>query len=477
MPIKEIKKKTSLDEVSIMHALRFLEQKKILNLKIAKKEIISLGTNGIYYKKNNLPERNLLHVIEKNNHSSLINAKTLSKLSENEFNAALGVLKNKALIKIENGKISLIANKNEVVKKFPEEKLIDILPIEKNKLNDEEMLAFGKLKNRKNIIELVYKKEITAEFTELGKKLSEEKTSYELIEEITPELIKSGARNLHFRRYNPNVNVPRISGGKRHFLNQTIEKARKIWLELGFKEMEGPIADSAFWNFDALFTAQDHPVREMQDTFYLRKITANLPSKELIEKIKEAHESPSYSRGWNYKWDEDEARKVVLRTHTTSLSARALSKIKEEDIPVKLFAVGKSFRNETIDWSHSIEFYQTEGIVVSNDVSFINLLGYLKEFYKKMGFEKIRFRPSFFPYTEPSLEIEVFHPGKNIWLELGGAGIFRPEVTIPLLGKAIPVLAWGQGLDRIALDLLKINDLREVSANDIRKLRESEIII
>jgi len=133
--------------------------------------------------------------------------------------------------------------------------------------------------------------------------------------------------------------------------------------------------------------------------------------------------------------------------------------------------LGKYFRNEALDWSHLFEFNQTEGIVIDEKANFRHLLGYLKQFYEKMGFEKIRFSPAYFPYTEPSVEINVWHPEKKVWLEMGGAGIFRPEITIPLLGKEIPVLAWGQGFDRIIMDYYKIKDLRELYKNDLNKLR------
>ena len=167
-----------------------------------------------------------------------------------------------------------------------------------------------------------------------------------------------------------------------------------------------------------------------------------------------------------------------MRTHTTCLSAQTLSTLDiKKDLPAKFFSIGKTFRNETVDWSHGFEFYQTEGIVIDESVSFRDLLGYLKKFYEKMGFEKIRFAPAYFPYTEPSVEILVFHPEKKVWLELGGAGIFRPELTIPLLGKAIPVLAWGQGFDRIITDYYKIKDLREMYSNDLSQLRKIKTFI
>ena len=164
--------------------------------------------------------------------------------------------------------------------------------------------------------------------------------------------------------------------------------------------------------------------------------------------------------------------KTVLRTHTTCISAQTLAKIKKEEIPGKFFAVGKVFRNETLDWKHGFEFNQTEGIVVDKNANFRHLLGYLKQFFEKMGFEEIRFRPSFFPYTEPSVEIDVWHPERKIWFELGGAGIFRPEVVVPLFGEHVNVLAWGPGFDRMLMDYYEIKDLREMYKNNITKLRK-----
>ena len=160
-----------------------------------------------------------------------------------------------------------------------------------------------------------------------------------------------------------------------------------------------------------------------------------------------------------------------MRTHTTVLSAKTLSRLKKEDWPAKFFAVGKCFRNETLDWSHLFEFNQTEGIVVDPDANFTHLLGYLKNFFIKLGFPMARFRPAYFPYTEPSIEIDVFHPVHKTWLELGGAGIFRPEVTEPLLGEPVPVLAWGPGFDRIMLEYYKITDIRDLYKNDLAQLR------
>jgi phenylalanyl-tRNA synthetase alpha chain len=240
---------------------------------------------------------------------------------------------------------------------------------------------------------------------------------------------------------------------------------------MGFKEMSSNFVVESFWNFDALFTAQDHPVREMQDTFFL-PYKGKLPEAKLVENVKKAHmQGISGSKGWGGEWKEEEAEKLVLRTHTTICSALALSKLKKEDLPKKFFTIGKCFRNETLDINHLFELTQTEGIVIDKNANIRHLIGYLTEFYKKMGYEKIRVRPSYFPYTEPSLEIEVYDKKQEKWMELGGAGIFRPEVVIPLFGEYVPVLAWGQGFERIIREYFKIIDLREMYSNDLNKLR------
>jgi phenylalanyl-tRNA synthetase alpha chain len=352
-----------------------------------------------------------------------------------------------------------------------------MLPLEQEKLSDEQRHAFENLKKRKEIIEIKQKNTISFELTDLGKKLAGKSIESELLEEVTPELIQDWKKNKKFRKYDVSAPVPHIFGGKKHFVNQGIEHARRVWLDLGFQEMSGNLVQSAFWNFDALFTAQDHPVRELQDTFYIKEVKGKLPDKSVVQKVKQAHESGvAGSKGWGSDWKEKEAQRAILRTHTTALSARtlySLSKLKEKK--GKFFALGKCFRNETLDWSHGFEFNQTEGIVIAPEANFRHLLGYLQEFFKKMGFNKIKFVPAYFPYTEPSVEIYAFHAERKIWLELGGAGIFRPEVVIPLLGEYIPVLAWGPGFDRMLMDYYQIKDLRELYQNNLHQLRSMRV--
>lgn len=473
--ISEICKKSNLDKVSVLRSLEYLQNKKIINIETKKTKIIDMGVNGALYKKRGLPERRLLTLLDTKRIVTFQDAQKEAGLSPDEFKASIGALKQKALIELKNGKIVLNASKEEITKKSLEELLIEALPIEENEITPEQKFALKSLQKRKNIIEIEEKKKIKIEITDLGKKImSSKELEKELIEQITPEILKNEKnwKGKKIRRYDVTSAVPKIHGGKRHFVNSAIDYARKIWTEMGFVEETGNMVQSSFWNFDALFQPQDHPARELADTFFIDKKT-NLPDKKVVARVKEAHEKGiEGSKGWKYKWDEEIAKQMALRTHTTSVSAQTLHKLKEEDLPVKIFSIGKCFRNETVDWCHGFEFYQTEGIVIDKNANLRHLLGYLKQFYKKMGFDKIRFRPAYFPYTEPSVEVDVWHPEKKVWLELGGAGMLRPEVSAALLGKNIPILAWGQGFDRIIMDYYKIKDLRELYKNDINQLRE-----
>jgi len=472
--ITDICKKANLDKVSVLRALEYLQNKQIVKLIYEKRKIIELGVNGVLYKKKGLPERRLLHLLDEKRIISFQDSQKQALLSDNEFKAGLGALKKKAMIEIKNGKLILSANKSEVTKKMLEESFLESLPLDYNSLKPEQKFSLKEMQNRKNIIEIKEDSLINIQITDFGKKLMKSEIKEEAtIEQLTPEIIKGNLwKGKKFRRYDVTSPLPLIYGGKKYFVNQATNYARKIWTEMGFKEMSGDMVQSSFWNFDALFTAQDHPVRELQDTFFINK-KIELPAKELVKKIRKAHEDGvAGSKGWQYEWDEEESKKAVLRTHTTCLSAQTLASLKKEDFPAKFFAVGKCFRNETVDWSHGFEFNQTEGIVVDENANFRHLLGYLKEFAKKMGYEKIRFRPAYFPYTEPSLEGDVWDEEKKEWVELIAAGIFRPEVTEPLLGKPIPVLAWGPGFDRMIMKILKIKDLREMYKNNITQLRK-----
>jgi phenylalanyl-tRNA synthetase alpha chain len=288
---------------------------------------------------------------------------------------------------------------------------------------------------------------------------------------LTSEQIRTGEwRNLKLRRYSVKTPPKKIYAGKKHPYQEIIDDMRKILLEMGFTEIAGEIVQSSFWNFDALFQPQDHPAREMQDTFFL-DLERELP--ENYKLVKEIHETggKTSSTGWGGIWREEKARECVLRTHTTSLSIQLLKENPEP--PLKAFCIGRVYRREAIDPTHTPEFEQLEGVVMDKEVSFRHLMGFLKEFYHRVGFESVRFRPGYFPYTEPSVEPEVWVDGLG-WVELGGAGIFREEVTAPW-GISYPVLAWGLGVSRVAMLKLGLKDLRELYRSDINWIRNEPV--
>ncbi len=466
------------DKTTAIRAIGFLKNKGLVEVESSEKKVVILGILGINYLKKELPERTFLNKLAEKKAIPIGEIKNVCGLNENEAKIALGTLKKKALVEIKEGRVNLSAKPEEISNKMLEEVFMEKLPMDLDALEPQDNLALSNLKKRKDIVEVEEQKSLGVKLTALGEKIAGSNLDDNLLEALTPKILKQNTwKGKKFRRYDLTSPVPRVYGGKRHFTNQAMDYAKSIWTEMGFKEMTGDLTDSGFWVFDALFTAQDHPVREEQDTFYLKDKMAKLPDKKVVEQIKKSHEGGiDGSKGWQASWGEDEAKKVLLRTHTTNLSVKKLKEIAEnKEFPAKYFALGKVFRNETVDWSHGFEFNQTEGIVIDEDANFRQLIGYLTEFYKKMGYEKIRVRPGYFAYTEPSLEIDVFHPVHKKWVELGGAGMFRPEVTIPMFGRHIPVLAWGQGFDRIIMEFFGLTDLRDMYKNDINKLREMKV--
>ncbi len=479
--LQKIVKASSMKEVEVMRAIQWLEAKEALKILTEKHQEINLASNGFRYKQEGLPEKKFLQTLDDELKGLNIITKK-SKLSRDEVNACIGLLKRKNAINVEKGEEFLQVSITDIGKELVKEKtaqekfLTKDFPLLVADLSKEEKAVFDEFKKRKEIVVLEEKKDISIELTEVGKELVATDVSSEVVNRLSSSMLKKKEwKDKIFRAYDVTAHVPRKFQGKKHFVNEAVDYIKRIWLEMGFTEMEGNYIHSAFWDLDTLFVPQDHPAREMQDTYYI-KGKAKLPQ-DLLPKVKAVHEdgADTGSTGWGYKYSEDEASKIMLRTHTTVLSAETISKLSKEDLPAKFFAVNKVFRNETLDWKHLFEFYQVEGIVVDPNANLKHLKGYLTQFYKKMGYSKVRMRPAFFPYTSPSLEVDVFHPVKKEWVELGGAGIFRPEITKTLLGFECPVLAWGQGMGRIISEYWKITDIRELYKNDIKQLREMKM--
>ncbi len=482
--LKGLTKVTGMQEVEVMRALQWLQNKDLVKLTSETKEHIELDENGKSYLKKGLPEKRFLAALD-DRVLSLEEIRKSANLEGEELNVALGLLRGKAAIEFRDKKVALTSQGKSLAKKETlEEQFLNKLSnqhIAINELEDEERFAYDALKRRKGIVQAVQVKDISAELTELGAKVAKSGGKFkDAVDTLTPEIIKSGKwKAAAFRRYDLKINVPAISGGRRHFAREAADYVKRIWIEMGFREMKGSIIQTSFWNFDALFTAQDHPVRELQDTFYIKDpAKGKLPDAKLVAKVKEAHETGTKgSTGWQYKWSPENAKLNVMRTHTTCLSAKTIAALKKEDLPAKFFSVGKNFRNEALDWHHLFEFIQVEGIVVDEKANLRNLVAYLREFLKKMGYLDVRIRPGYFPYTEPSCEVDVLHPIKKQWIELGGAGIFRPEMIEPLFGKEVAVLAWGLGLERTMMEYYALTDIRDIYKNDLKQLREVKSFI
>jgi phenylalanyl-tRNA synthetase alpha chain len=409
---------------------------------------------GKVYAKNGLPETQLLRFI--------LPGTTLTDLQKHEaFRIGFGQLRKKGLVKVEG---------TSVVKTPGASTGADETALKNPSASDpktKELIRRGILQESETV-------QYTVAITPEGLMLA--KQGIDLREETgtltRDQIISGGWKNVNLRRYDVTKLPKKAYPGKIHPYQRIIAEMREILLEMGFEELYGGIVQQSFWNFDALFQPQDHPAREMQDTFYLRE---TLPLPIGYEKVKAMHESggDTSSTGWGGIWREEKAEQCVLRTHTTSVSIQHLAK--NPNPPVKAFCIGRVYRRETIDTTHLAEFEQLEGIVMDENVTFGNLLGILREFYHRMGFEGVRFKPSYYPYTEPSLDAEVYIEGIG-WIEMGGAGVFREEVTAPL-GINYPVLAWGLGVSRIAMLRLGLKDLRYLHRSDVEFLRETPAIL
>ena len=439
---EQLVQETKLSMDQIRRGVEWLRQKKLADVSETIKISSSLGKNGLDALKNGLPERRLVNLVKDG-------PKTFdeirSSLQGPDFNAAIANAKKNDWISIEKMETgSKISLKQEPVQ-TPEELMISTIGEKTISTNPLSMFpALKPLMERPDFIIQHEEKTKTVSLSEPGKKIDLEK-------------LDSGAIDVE-------AEVPHVHAARIHPLKDTINEIRETFVHLGFSEILGNLSQSSFWNFDALFTPQDHPARELQDTFYLKDLNAKqLATPAQIKNVSNAHK-----KGWRYYWDIQEARKMVLRTHTTCVTIKHLADKKPDE--ARIFSLGRVFRNEKLSFKHLAEFNQVEGVVVGKHITLRDLMGIQKEFYRKIGLTKVKFWPTFFPYTEPSLQSMVYNEKLGKWIELFGMGIFRPEVTKPL-GITKPVLAWGGGIERIAMLKFGLDDVREFYNNNLSWLR------
>ncbi len=325
---------------------------------------------------------------------------------------------------------------------------------------------------------LLIKKEektVSAKITDDGLVALESAEKKNFVEHLTPEMITSGGwKTAELRPIDVEAAAPVFHPGRRHPVRELINEVREVYLSMGFTEIAGDSIQPAFWNFDALFTPQDHPARDLQDTFYVKGgREASLSRRGVVARVASAHENgwTTGSRGWRYSWDVEGSRRLVLRTHNTVLTIKATAA--SSNMESRVFSVGRVYRNENLDYKHLAELHQMEGIVIGEGLNIKHLMGVLTKFYAKLGMSGVKLWPSYFPYTEPSLQVMTYNDKLGKWLEMGGSGIFRPEVTLPL-GVKKPVLAWGCGLERLLMLRLGIEDIRQLYNNDLGWLRRGQ---
>ncbi len=479
---EEIAQQQDMPLKAVTSAAGMLSSKNIIDVDKTSTDIINLSQEGEDYAINGLPEHRILRALqefalESKDEVTIDEVMQKAGVTRNQMNFAIGTLMRNQWARMNNGNLKITDNAREVnVDDLDEIKFLKYLYENKNIESDTIPEEFNKVRKnfnkRKELFDIQTRQEFKFTINDLGQQILDK--GFEIQNEatqLTHEQLKTGSwKDLHYRGYDINASAPKNYPGKIHPLQQTIEEIRSIFIDMGFDEAKGTILESAFWNFDMLFQPQDHAAREMQDTFYVSNPSkAILPSQDLVEKTRAEHEhgGNTGSEGWKYKWNEDVAKQIVLRTHTTGLSVRHLY---ENKPPLKMFSIGRVFRRETINYKHLPEFHQVEGIVAGEDMSFKNLLGILKEFYRKLGF-KVRFRPAYFPYTYLSVESEIYVPEKKSWMELGGSGMFRPEVLEPL-GIETQVAAFGLGIERLAMMRYGVEDIRMLYQSDIGWLRK-----
>lgn len=449
-----------LNEDSIRRSLEVLKREGLIdeNIKVTKK--YSLDKNGLLALKDGFIEELFCNYLaDKKISVSELSKIEIPKIDKSELSLALGISKKKNLISIVDGII------------FVDQDYLSKISIEKNIL---EKINSNKTVLKEEIVDLLKRKDFIIEEEVLFKSYKLlEIVYYETIQDkelyLTPDHLKSGDyKNLDYKEFDVEVLPKSKEIGRIHPLRVVMNQIRDLYLEMGFKEMSGSYVQTSFWNMDAMFISQDHPARDSQDTFYLKE-SGSLPFDEkLLETVSEIHKNggDTGSIGYQYDWSEKLARSLVLRTHTTAVTFKTFHNLSlEEKETSKYFSIGKVFRNETIDSTHLPEFHQAEGFVIGKDLGLADLLGFIKEFFNKLGIKEIKFKPTYNPYTEPSVEAYCYLEKEKKWVEIINAGIFRPETVFPFQINNT-VIAWGLGVERLAMLLYGCDSLKEIHGDE-----------
>lgn len=468
--VDELARRLGVPRESLMRDIEELRAKGLVHVERVEEPVLVLSEEGEKYLREGLPERRVLEVLKRfrslDRRELAARAAELGlQLTPQEAEIGLAQLAAAGAVSF-SGSVVLLSEEGRGERRVKEvEEALEGLA--RGSAPREDVAA---LLRRRRLAEMKRRVKLVLRATEALSRLVHEGRILEarVVTELTPELIASGEwRKVVFKPFDLAAEPPTPFFGRKHPYLEFLDWVREILVSMGFEEMRGPHVELELWNFDALFQAQDHPAREIHDTYFVKgNVLGRCSDEELLERIAKVHESgwDTGSRGWGYKWDPKRALRLILRTQTTAVSARTLYARGEGEY--MCFALDRVFRPENLDAKHSMEFYQLEGIIVGRDVTFRHLLGFFQEIAKRLRLGEVKVKPAYFPFTEPSVEGFIKHP-KLGWIEVFPGGMFRPEMLRALGLREVNVAAWGIGIDRIAMTVLGVDDIRLLFARDL----------
>ncbi len=463
---EELVSQSEFPDAEVKRGLMWLENHDIIETKVVLAPVrIDLNERGNKAKQEGFAEKKIMDLVAQSPDGVALTK--LFSLGGKEIGAAVGYLKKNNFITMGEDKTVLPGESfAQFTTSFPLPKILEThdFPCKKEELSAEVLSRIEENISQSAsslFTELKQKKIVTFSLTEQGKALLAADIDFSSVEEqLTDTMLKDGSwKEKTFRTYDVESGVPEISGGRRHPYREAANLLRDVYLAMGFQEMSGPWVETAFWCMDAMWIPQDHPARDEQDTFYVGQ-SGDLPE-HLLARVQEVHEhgGDSGSRGHGSPWNKAIASQLILRTHSTAATFRFFGQGVQAN--GKYFYIANVFRNEAVDATHLAEFLQAEGFVIGDDLTLADLMGFIKEFYARLGIHKIRFKPTYNPYTEPSLEAHYYDELKGKWYALINSGIFRPESLYPFnMDKT--VIAWGMGASRVASLLNHKTNLRDL---------------
>ena len=486
--ISELAKKLNLKEAQIRSGINWLSGKNLIKTKKSEKKIKYVITDkGKEFAGTGLLENSIINYLS-NYKATIKELMENLKFERKDIGSTIGNMKkNGEIIQNKDGTLETKEIDTDYYTGFENflKRLAESEELFENDITEKEEKYIEKAKSiqlHKNFFKQketeIGHYEITKEGIEVKKALKESDITGEEISQLTPDILKEKKwKGKNFRKYNINLPSPHILIGRKHPYRQFLDFLKYKFVGLGFKEMRGSLVETEFWNMDALYMPQTHPARDIHDVYFVKEPKLAKEIKEpYFSNVAETHSNggKTGSKGWGYEFDKEKARQLILRSQGTVLSAKQLAS--NPVIPGKYFAIARCFRYDKVDATHLADFFQVEGIGISEHVNFQTLLGLLNLFAREIArADEIKFVPAYFPFTEPSVELHIKHPTLG-WYELGGAGIFRPEVTEPL-GIKTPVLAWGLGVDRMAMMALGLNDIRDLFSRDLDLIRDTRMVI